>query len=198
MRLHRVASLRLRPVPPARRRGLTPAFGVLAVALGALFARPGGAQTGAADAGVRAALDAYLEAMERGEVEAAGDWLGADFFYVAPWGALEFRAEMLERMREAFTSGALRNYRVSTRGFHAGPAGEGGRWFRVIVRETYERASERQARNSFAEDLLTTGVAVLRDGRWRIAYLQQTWNDETLRRMIPILHAAQPVDPEEY
>ena len=158
--------------------------------------RPAAAQS--ADAGVRAALDAHLAAMQRHDLDAAGDWLAPDFFYVAPWGALEFKDEMLGRMREAFDSGTLRSYRVGARGFHAGPAGQGGRWFRAIVRETYERESGRQARNAFAEDLLTTGVAVLRDGRWRIAYLQQTWSDETLRRMIPILHAAQPVDPEEY
>ena len=43
-----------------------------------------------------------------------------------------------------------------------------------------------------------SGRAVKMDGGWRIRLMQQTWSDETLRRMIPILHAAQPVDPEEY
>ncbi|HEY7530633.1 MAG TPA: nuclear transport factor 2 family protein [Gemmatimonadota bacterium] len=170
----------------------------LAAALLAAADARAAAQGGDPDAAVRAALEAHLAAMQSGDVDAAGEWLATDFFYVAPWGALEFRPEMLERMRDAFAAGRLRNYRVSARGFHAGPAGDGGRWFRTVVRETYERPSGRQARNAFAEDLLTTGVAVLRDGRWRIAYLQQTWSDETLRRMVPILHAAQPVDPEEY
>jgi hypothetical protein len=41
-------------------------------------------------------------------------------------------------------------------------------------------------------------VGVQERGGWRIRYLHQTWSEETLRVMIPILHAAQPVDPEEY
>lgn len=147
---------------------------------------------------LRAALEAHFAALERHDVAAAGEALRPDFFYIAPWGALEYRDELLARYREAFAAGRLRSYRVELRGIHSGPAGDGGRWFRMIVRETYERESGRRARNAFAEDLLSSGVAVLEDGVWRIQYLQQTWSDETLRRMVPILHAAQPVDPEEY
>ncbi|MFN2433630.1 MAG: DUF4440 domain-containing protein [Gemmatimonadota bacterium] len=156
------------------------------------------AGTGVLQAGVRQALVSHFAALEAGDTETAGSRLAADFFYVAPWGALEFKDEMLARYRAAFDSGGLKNYRVEIRGLHSGPAGEGARWFRAIVREKYLRESGRQARNDFAEDLLTTGVALHQDGEWRIHHLQQTWSDETLRRMVPILHAAQPVDPEEY
>ena len=145
-----------------------------------------------------AALEGFYAALQAGDVERAGGWLSSDFFYIAPWGAMEFRQETLGRYREAFDSGRLQDYRTEVRALHAGPAGEGAVWFRAIVREKYRRESGRKARNAFAEDLLTSGVALKTDEGWRIRLMQQTWSDETLRRMVPILHAAQPVDPEEY
>jgi hypothetical protein len=172
---------------------------VLPLALLALsIGRGAPAQEEAAAEEVKGALVAHYAALQAGDLKGAGAWLAPDYFYIAPWGALEFGAEMLERYDEALASKTLQNYRVLVRGFHSGPAGEGARWFRAIVRETYLRESGRNARNAFAEDLLTSGVAIRRDGRWRIRFIQQTWSDETLRKMVPILHAAQPVDPEEY
>ncbi len=185
----------------SRLTGLAAAQGLAAlVLLGAapLSAQDDRASGAAAEEAVQSALAAHYSALEKGDVESAGSRLTSDYFYVAPWGALELRSEHLARMRGAFASGSLRNYRVQIRDLRTGPAGEGGAWFRATVRETYLRESGRRARNAFAEDLLTTGVAVREQGSWRIRYLQQTWSEETLRRMVPILHAAQPVDPEEY
>lgn len=156
------------------------------------------AQEGSAEAGVRAAIEGYYAALEAEDTEAAGGWLAPEFFAITPWGTLEFREEGLARYREAFDEKRLQHYRAEVRAVHTGPAGEGARWFRAIVREKYQRDTGRRARNAFAEDLLTSGVAIRRVGRWHLRFLQQTWSDETLRRMIPILHAAQPVDPEEY
>jgi hypothetical protein len=156
------------------------------------------AQQQALEQGVKEAITAHYAALQKGDLEAAGAWLTQDFFYIAPWGALEFRNELLGRMAKAFAEKQLQQYRIEVRALHTGPAGEGGRWFRAIVREKYLRESGRRARNAFAEDLLTSGVVVRQDDGWRIRYLQQTWSDETLRKMIPILHAAQPVNPEEY
>ena len=166
-----------------------------------LRAVPAGTVATAQDSGeaaVRGALLGHYAALQARNVEGAADWLTADYFYVAPWGALEFRDEALGRYREAFAAGRLQNYRAEVRDLHVGPAGEGARWFRAVVREKYRRESGRRARNAFAEDLVTSGVAVLQNGRWRIRFMQQNWSEETLRRMVPILHAAQPVDPEEY
>jgi hypothetical protein len=143
-------------------------------------------------------LTAFFEALAAQDMDRAGDWLADGFFAIAPWGALELPAEMLGRYREAFAAGRLEGYRVEIRALHTGPAGEGARWFRAIVREKYRRQSERAARTAFAEDLLTSGVAVQEGGRWKLRFLHQTWSEETLRRMVPILHAAQPADPEEY
>ncbi len=164
--------------------------------------RPGAAQEGAGEAapdpGLEGALSGFYAALQAGDMERAGGWLTQDFFYIAPWGALELKDETLSRYREVFASRRLQDYRADVRAIHAGPAGEGALWFRAIVREKYRRESGRKARNAFAEDLLTSGVAVRRNGAWRIRLMQQTWSDETLRQMVPILHAAQPVDPEEY
>lgn len=150
------------------------------------------------DSGVKEALAGHFAALQKGDLEAAGAWLTPDYFYVAPWGALEFRGEMLARYRRAFSEKHLQHYRIELRELHSGPAGDGGRWFRAVVREKYLRESGRRARNAFAEDLFTSGVAVRLDGRWKVRYMQQTWTEETLRKMVPILHAAQPVNPEEY
>jgi hypothetical protein len=178
----------------------THALGVALLAL--CLARPAAAQLAAGevapDPGLASALAGFYAALQAGDTKAAGEWLTPEFFYIGPWGALEFRDETLSRYRQAFDSGTLRDYRADVRALHAGPAGEGAFWFRAIVREKYRRESGRSARNAFAEDLLTSGVAVRQGEGWRIRFMQQTWSDETLRRMIPILHAAQPVDPEEY
>ena len=104
------------------------------------------------EAAVRAALEAHFRALEARDTAAAGAPLREGFFYIAPWGALEFRDEMLGRYREAFRTGRLRNYRVELRAFRSGPAGEGARWFRVIVREKYERESERSARGTASSE----------------------------------------------
>ena len=152
----------------------------------------------APDPGLTAALEGFYAALQAEDTERAGGWLSPDFFYIAPWGAMELREETLGRYREAFQSKQLQDYRAEVRALHTGPAGDGAVWFRAIVREKYRRESGRKARNAFAEDLLTSGVVVEKDGAWRIRLMQQTWSDETLRQMVPILHAAQPVDPEEY
>jgi hypothetical protein len=190
---------RLKRVPTAR-SGCREALVVALLLLACVG--PGAAQEGtaeaAADPGLAAALSGFYEALQAGDMEGAGGWLSPDFFYIAPWGALELKEETLGRYREAFASRRLQDYRAEVRAIHSGPAGEGALWFRAIVREKYRRESGRKARNAFAEDLLTSGVAVWRDGAWRIRLMQQTWSEETLRQMIPILHAAQPVDPEEY
>jgi hypothetical protein len=189
--------------PSLARRGFLTRL--LLVALLGLLARPvpaAGQQRlageSAPDPGLTAALEGFYAALQAEDTERAGGWLSPDFFYIAPWGAMELRAETLERYREAFQSERLQDYRAEVRALHTGPAGEGAVWFRAIVREKYRRESGRKARNAFAEDLLTSGVAVEKDGAWRIRLMQQTWSDETLRQMVPILHAAQPVDPEEY
>jgi hypothetical protein len=150
------------------------------------------------DAGLQKALVAHFAALQADRLEEAERWLAPDYFYIAPWGELEFRDETMKRLQQAFDTKTLQDYRIEMRGLHTGPAGPGALWFRMIVREKYLRESGKKARNTFAEDLLTTGVAVRTNGRWIIRYMQQTWSDETLRRMIPILHAAQPVNPEEY
>jgi hypothetical protein len=151
-----------------------------------------------ADSDLEQALSGFYGALAKRDTGHAGEWLASGFFYIAPWGELELANEMLGRYRDAFASGRLQDYRAEVRAVHTGPAGEGGVWFRAIVREKYLRESGRRARNAFAEDLLTSGVAVREDRGWRIQTLHQTWSDETLRKMVPILHAAQPVDPEEY
>lgn len=150
------------------------------------------------DKAVREALAGHYAALERKDLKSAGSWLAPDFFYLAPWGALEFGQEMLARLERAFAEGQLERYRVEIRELRSGPVGEDGRWFRAVVREKYLRESGRRARNAFAEDLMTSGLAVRHNGQWKLRYMQQTWSEETLRKMIPILHAAQPVDPEEY
>jgi hypothetical protein len=197
----------LRRVLAPRRRGRAEALGHrLAAGLVMTFAALAPLSRAAAqapvegppDPGLEAALSGFYAGLEARDVERARGWLAPGFFYIAPWGELELADEMLGRYKDAFAEGRLRDYRPEVRAVHTGSAGEGALWFRAIVREKYLRESGRRARNAFAEDLLTSGVAVREDGHWRIRVLHQTWSDETLRKMVPILHAAQPADPEEY
>jgi hypothetical protein len=103
------------------------------------LARPAVAQLAggevAPDPGLVSALSGFYAALQAGDTKAAGKWLTPEFFYIGPWGALEFRDETLSRYRQALDSGTLRDYRADVRALHAGSAGEGALWFRAIVRE---------------------------------------------------------------